>query len=87
MKHTSSSHSARSTFSSKLGSTNVADSVGIDDIVSLRSRASFSRQFEADALPAESMLDRGGGDADFDGGRGDDEELRASRDCCEFGSA
>lgn len=86
-KHTSNSHNARSTLSSKLGSTRVAVSAGIDDSVSLRSRVSFSRQFEVDALPTESMLDRGGGDPDFEGAKGDDEELPTSRDCCEFGSA
>lgn len=66
---TSSSHSALKTFSSKLGSTKLAMSLGMAERVSFRSTVTgtLSRRLDVDDLPRESELDRGGGDDGFPG--------------------
>lgn len=65
---TSSSHRARKTFSSKLGSTKLAEaSLGMVDRVSLLSTVTgmLSRRLETDGKPSESELDLGGGEDGF----------------------
>jgi hypothetical protein len=66
---TSISHNALRTFSSKLGSTKLATSLGIVDNVSFRSMVigMLSRRLDMEDLPKESELDRGGGEDDLVG--------------------
>ena len=69
---TSRSHSALSTFSSKLVSTRLPASLGMVESTSLCSIVTgmLSSHFEVEDRPAESVLERGGGEDDFGGSRG-----------------
>jgi len=74
---TSNSHKALRTFSSKVISTKLAVSLGIvDNVVSLRSTVT---EILSCHLDAESELERGGGETDFEGVGGTEASPTTSR--------
>ena len=85
VRPTSMSHRALRTFSSNVGSTIWIDSPAVEEIVSLRSKPIlFLHVGGAEFFTADSKLERGGGEADFDGVGGTWENSELGEPLCEL---